>query len=1540
MINLLLWWINHELQLSKKVTDMEKDFASGYLLGEILYKLNQQHNIDDFRASSIADAKIHNFCLLEPTMRVLNIKFDSGVASAIMNQKAGAATNVLYQIKARIAMVSERLKRSQPVSLKSLDRRGIVPLHNMPQKLPKPLYDAENHRLFEHAIRRHVRSVAALRDRQEARDEEKRKQVAYYARLTDEKEQLEVVKAERLHQAYIHSQFIKEALEETDSPAWRLALQKKYEREQRKARFHSQLLEHRRKQQATNASIWLRDMKEEYSFSLRRQVHDDLQEFERKGTTKFNAPGTHIPSRKSVGYGLRSLSASFERSEDAAGGNNARVILPQRNALNRHGGSGNASSDTIRVQKMAREKRREQLDRRRKRFLHECGHQHGQLNGTRLDATLLQVALRQTNSELDAKKQMDNILVYKNIAIENRRLREAQYGVRRDLDHQDAVARDDSIYESFHEQYRDDINIQQVQESDLHIAAQAADHHANQLMAVGVVNEVIDFTILIAGVLEDSMHFRDPSTFLPLTTWSEYKMLFAHGFGPSALSAAYSDEETRLLDRFQLEDYLASFLQFQTTVDTPFQHDVSRTQFNGATTSIDDQFVLGEAVKYVRWISRVIIPEGAEKNEMNTLPPQANVVVSPKQVKQTIGGGRRWLKILFLGPPFSGKNTQAKMLCQRYNLRLLSSLELVEKFLASDHASAVAAEVRRYLQDGTEIPSRLLCALVCDAIAQLGDPNEPAVQSETDPKEPISGWVICDLPSNEETGRYLEEVLTNFVDPELVPSLYDHMSMIAPGCPKPQLPATFLYGKSGLDLVFYLDCAKETVFERCLGFMEDKETHDEYHIIYDPPLPTSTDRHRLQRANHSVHCAELLSLQILAEESAAARVKKWYRRFGTLREIQVCSPVISQTQSRDELHGLVVRDVEELIEGHVQEETRKRIEREEAEQAAMLKEENRTLRVMELEDRIMDAQDEYQARQQALQQGEEQKAKKEEINELKHALEQASKQLEEVQAIAKAWVIEESNAGKGTVVLYSGNFMPPLASVLAETWDATEDEYVRLMKRSFELLRAERGDGVQRATQMVEHFSHFLRRIDSRQTIVNRFQAQFNEVLEEMRFDDSSKIELHARADVLQDELNAVIAAKYAEAEDELNNMTRDGWLEDTCQFIAMVCQMALQAECDRFRVSYQLLIDSFHAASARPMLLNDALEQLRAAKTLTDLPCRVFYDPATSALLSPDDNSQSNTDLAAPAAKVKVTKGKGGKDAAAANANNQELFGNSANSPMSVEELLLSYDDILQRCDALLTIVMSANNVPATSTPTDAAAPTRPLDEDIALSNLIKGIKYEHALMTRRVCHLREIAQDVSDQMRRTIRAVETTLRASLEERRQREEASAAALVQHIRSVIEAEINLPCFINAQPEVLYRFPSTIQLREDTIVRVDSSQRLLPRPPLDPPPVVVPQHPILLNDDQAAALRSVLLDTIGDSEFLPVCLFVEVVTSLTTQANALPSRWQNCDATAISRMGAAFAVLDSPGAVDIDALLAAWVSDEQQFLWLLHEPRLE
>lgn len=49
MSDILLTWLNTEVDLTRQVSQLEKEFANGYLLGELLYKFNQLTNFREFK---------------------------------------------------------------------------------------------------------------------------------------------------------------------------------------------------------------------------------------------------------------------------------------------------------------------------------------------------------------------------------------------------------------------------------------------------------------------------------------------------------------------------------------------------------------------------------------------------------------------------------------------------------------------------------------------------------------------------------------------------------------------------------------------------------------------------------------------------------------------------------------------------------------------------------------------------------------------------------------------------------------------------------------------------------------------------------------------------------------------------------------------------------------------------------------------------------------------------------------------------------------------------------------------------------------------------------------------------------------------------------------------------------------------------------------------------------------------------------------------------------------------------------------------------
>lgn len=114
--------------------------------------------------------------------------------------------------------------------------------------------------------------------------------------------------------------------------------------------------------------------------------------------------------------------------------------------------------------------------------------------------------------------------------------------------------------------------------------------------------------------------------------------------------------------------------------------------------------------------------------------------------------------------------------------------------------------------------------------------------------------------------------------------------------------------------------------------------------------------------------------------------------------------------------------------------------------------------------------------------------------------------------------------------------------------------------------------------------------------------------------------------------------------------------------------------------------------------------------------------------------------------------------------------------------------------------------------------------------------------------------------------------------------------------------------MSIQPEVLYRFPITVQLREDTLIDVDPLSRLVARAAVDPPPEVEEVHDLLLNARERQELLDLLQsscsrllyasgDNRGDDDaggrlVMPMSCLVEILSSITSTP-LLPRAWSKC-----------------------------------------------
>lgn len=85
MTSILLTWVNDELQLDPPLAEdtLAGELSSGFVLGALLHRHNQLPAHEQLRRRDTSDTKIRNFCLLEPALCALGVKFDANVAHAV-----------------------------------------------------------------------------------------------------------------------------------------------------------------------------------------------------------------------------------------------------------------------------------------------------------------------------------------------------------------------------------------------------------------------------------------------------------------------------------------------------------------------------------------------------------------------------------------------------------------------------------------------------------------------------------------------------------------------------------------------------------------------------------------------------------------------------------------------------------------------------------------------------------------------------------------------------------------------------------------------------------------------------------------------------------------------------------------------------------------------------------------------------------------------------------------------------------------------------------------------------------------------------------------------------------------------------------------------------------------------------------------------------------------------------------------------------------------------------------------------------------------
>jgi adenylate kinase len=188
------------------------------------------------------------------------------------------------------------------------------------------------------------------------------------------------------------------------------------------------------------------------------------------------------------------------------------------------------------------------------------------------------------------------------------------------------------------------------------------------------------------------------------------------------------------------------------------------------------------------------------------------------------------MRLVLLGPPASGKGTQAKRLAERLGVPVISTGDMLRAALAA--SSALGQAAARYMSAGKLVPDEVVIGLVDERLGHQDAQN---------------GCILDGFPRTVPQAERLEQLLAN--------------------------------RQTRLDRVVQIDVARELLVERATLRRTDKRTGQIYHLKYNPPPLDADLEHRADDREETVN-------QRLDEyEALTAALLPYYQQKGILSQV-------------------------------------------------------------------------------------------------------------------------------------------------------------------------------------------------------------------------------------------------------------------------------------------------------------------------------------------------------------------------------------------------------------------------------------------------------------------------------------------------------------------------------------------------------------------------------------------------------------------------------------------------------------------------------
>eukprot|EP00953_Heterococcus_sp_UTEX-ZZ885_P038167 19596-Heterococcus_DN1.PRE.2 len=1105
------------------VLNLEQDLRNGYLLGEVLYRHNQQPNFSQFRNKNDAESKLLNFHLLAPALHSLGVLLDASSAFAIMQGTSGAVATILYQMR----MV---LVRRQTLAADTTTPGGLP---NVPQRARKPQYDSVTHRHFVTTIRKLMGNV---------REENFRVNLARFEAeghrqdmQATQKQELEI----KQDQMYVETIRV-------------LGLQ---DLAKRKAQSIAR--------EESGASVWLENQER-----ARKRVAAGKRFQANRTATRTAAELAALETARREVYEGIAACESVQQSQ-LSDSQQIPAFAIQDGLLNDEHLAVNYSEQMQQLHHRKEDQRSDARAKRRRQFvtLKEASHdaQHEAYVAELLEGSLA----RKSMAEEAICKHLDTIAKHADVMQEARAFRDEQVRIRAVADAEQALVRDQALFDSAMLLHQQDVAAQVARYTAAVQERAAAVHTRAVKLCAEVLDDVVKLTLeaaqyreyagyheLNSSIVNNTSSSSD-DTIVPALHWYNMKECFVQGLPLPAIAAATS----------------SNFDNVITDMDTSALQSVSTstivTAGDNGTKTVTQQLDSSEYQQYLgsenHWkkptvddsdstadttSSTTALPDDVTTSPVVTDTASASLttaVVAPVHILgETIIEVRLaaepmpplqqppaiplfGLRICMCGPTFTGKSEQSLRLAERYGLKVISCEDALQAAIEAatqaslsksqldssssndddnvaattmtEAAAAAAAATQtklgetalEYTTRGEEIPDAVYAGLIVEAIHSVAAENTAAVANGG--SELWLGWIVEDYPETVSQAAELERLLTGYDANTKVPCRYDRASPLAPTAHVDTLNTTAII--SGVDLMVYLDMQSEVVpIQRCLGRRVDPTTQQEYHCDHDVPPYDIVCKERLAVPYDPANPVPQLAYQLSTHKANAVALRDYLHRFGNERAIQ-CDSLTA-----DALFDTVNTTVTELLLSRSATATT---------DSAQLQTESNAVSDAIVSTEAGDT------------------ATASDTNTTTGSNNAVSDSSSSATPAAVAPVVASTDTtttadtttvtSSDAIVVATPVLHGVLATAMASHWCIAEQQYESILKTAFRTLRQQRSAITVHYHQVRYAFKHFLAQADTKQMYLDAYIDVHNALPEAMRFDTNARAELMLRADECRDKL-------------------------------------------------------------------------------------------------------------------------------------------------------------------------------------------------------------------------------------------------------------------------------------------------------------------------------------------------------------------------------------------------------------------------------------